>query len=174
MPSGTSRSVGQTHIENTETGQGLWPAPGTGENVARGLYARVSTHDQQTLSLQTRAMREYAAKRGWGIALQSRFLPASNTKSSGNVSARALPKPVCRVSISVGRSRWEGKPHRSGSFIAPVSAKPRSPAASISVALPCAVSLPPISRKNGPSRNVYARLPKRHRPSRLNATPLTQ
>jgi DNA invertase Pin-like site-specific DNA recombinase len=35
-----------------------------------GLYARVSTHDQQTLSLQMRAMREYAAKRGWTIAAQ--------------------------------------------------------------------------------------------------------
>jgi predicted site-specific integrase-resolvase len=29
-----------------------------------GLYARVSTHDQQTLPLQIRVMREYAAKRG--------------------------------------------------------------------------------------------------------------
>ena len=35
-----------------------------------GLYARVSTHDQQTLPLQSRAMREYAAKRGWAIAMQ--------------------------------------------------------------------------------------------------------
>ena len=35
-----------------------------------GLYARVSTHDQQTLPLQMRAMREYAARRGWTIALQ--------------------------------------------------------------------------------------------------------
>src|SRR5450631_2579331 len=35
-----------------------------------GLYARVSTHDQQTLPLQMRAMREYAAKRGWTIAMQ--------------------------------------------------------------------------------------------------------
>ena len=34
------------------------------------LYARVSTHDQQTLPLQIRAMREYAAKRGWIIAAQ--------------------------------------------------------------------------------------------------------
>ena len=34
-----------------------------------GLYARVSTHDQQTLPLQMRAMREYAAKRGWTIAV---------------------------------------------------------------------------------------------------------
>lgn len=35
-----------------------------------GLYARVSTHDQKTLPMQMRAMREYAAKRGWTIALQ--------------------------------------------------------------------------------------------------------
>ena len=35
-----------------------------------GLYARVSTHDQQTLPLQMRAMREYAAKRGWAITFQ--------------------------------------------------------------------------------------------------------
>jgi len=35
-----------------------------------GLYARVSTHDQRTLPLQIRAMREYAAKRGWTIVAQ--------------------------------------------------------------------------------------------------------
>jgi putative DNA-invertase from lambdoid prophage Rac len=35
-----------------------------------GLYARVSTHDQQTLPLQMRAMREYAARRGWTIVAQ--------------------------------------------------------------------------------------------------------
>jgi putative DNA-invertase from lambdoid prophage Rac len=35
-----------------------------------GLYARVSTHDQQTLPLQMRAMREYVSKRGWTIAVQ--------------------------------------------------------------------------------------------------------
>jgi putative DNA-invertase from lambdoid prophage Rac len=37
-----------------------------------GLYARVSTHDQQTLAMQHRAMREYAARRGWMIALHVR------------------------------------------------------------------------------------------------------
>jgi len=37
-----------------------------------GLYARVSTHDQQTLALQNRAMREYAARRGWSIVVQVR------------------------------------------------------------------------------------------------------
>jgi DNA invertase Pin-like site-specific DNA recombinase len=35
-----------------------------------GLYARVSTHDQQTLPLQMRAMREYASKRGWTVGIQ--------------------------------------------------------------------------------------------------------
>jgi putative DNA-invertase from lambdoid prophage Rac len=34
-----------------------------------GLYARVSTQDQQTIPLQTRALREYAVRRGWTIAL---------------------------------------------------------------------------------------------------------
>src|ERR1700681_1850777 len=37
-----------------------------------GLYARVSTNDQQTLPMQNRALREYAARRGWTIALQVR------------------------------------------------------------------------------------------------------
>jgi putative DNA-invertase from lambdoid prophage Rac len=35
-----------------------------------GLYARISTQDQQTIPLQTRALRQYAARRGWTIALQ--------------------------------------------------------------------------------------------------------
>ena len=35
-----------------------------------GLYARVSTFDQQTIPLQIRALREYAARRGWTIAMQ--------------------------------------------------------------------------------------------------------
>src|ERR1700685_2486431 len=35
-----------------------------------GLYVRVSTFDQHTIPLQIRALREYAARRGWTIALQ--------------------------------------------------------------------------------------------------------
>ena len=37
-----------------------------------GIYARVSTHDQQTIPLQMRALREYAARRGWTVAMQVR------------------------------------------------------------------------------------------------------
>src|SRR5689334_10375284 len=43
-----------------------------GRMLRAGLYARVSTNDQQTLAMQNRAMREYAARRGWAIALQIR------------------------------------------------------------------------------------------------------
>ena len=35
-----------------------------------GLYARVSTQDQQTIPMQTRALREYATRRGWTITRQ--------------------------------------------------------------------------------------------------------
>ena len=35
-----------------------------------GLYARVSTSDQQSIPQQVRAMREYAARRGWTITVQ--------------------------------------------------------------------------------------------------------
>jgi putative DNA-invertase from lambdoid prophage Rac len=35
-----------------------------------GLYAGVSTNDQQTIPLQVRALREYVVRRGWAIALQ--------------------------------------------------------------------------------------------------------
>ncbi len=41
-----------------------------GHPLRVGLYARVSTVDQQTLALQIRTLREYAAKRGWSIAAQ--------------------------------------------------------------------------------------------------------
>jgi predicted site-specific integrase-resolvase len=42
----------------------------TPKMVRAGLYARVSTQDQQTLPMQNRAMREYTARRGWAIAMQ--------------------------------------------------------------------------------------------------------
>jgi predicted site-specific integrase-resolvase len=45
-----------------------------------GLYARVSTNDQQTLAMQSRAMREYAARRGWTIALHVREVNSGAAK----------------------------------------------------------------------------------------------
>jgi putative DNA-invertase from lambdoid prophage Rac len=44
---------------------------GQGDPAARvGLYARVSTHDQQTLPLQLSAMREHAGHRGWTVVMK--------------------------------------------------------------------------------------------------------
>jgi DNA invertase Pin-like site-specific DNA recombinase len=44
---------------------------GQRDSAARvGLYARVSTHDQQTLPLQLSAMREHAEHRGWTVVMK--------------------------------------------------------------------------------------------------------
>jgi putative DNA-invertase from lambdoid prophage Rac len=40
-----------------------------GSGARAGLYARVSTHDQQTLPLQLAAMREHAERRGWTVVI---------------------------------------------------------------------------------------------------------
>ena len=45
-----------------------------------GLYARVSTLDQQSLPLQMRAMREYAARRGWTVAAQIKEVGSGATE----------------------------------------------------------------------------------------------
>ena len=183
-----------------------------------GLYARVSTHDQQTLPLQMRAMREYAAKRGWTIAVQikevgsgaaerelrEKLLAAARRREIdvvlvwrldrwgrslvdlvvtlkelaelgvGFVSlteALDLTTPTGRamagllsvfaefeheilrerIRAGIAEARLKGKhlgrpvtvgkkAARSGNFTVPASAKPRSPAASISAALPFGVS----------------------------------
>lgn len=44
---------------------------GQGVSALRvGLYARVSTHDQQTLPMQLSAMRDYAKRRKWAVAVE--------------------------------------------------------------------------------------------------------
>jgi DNA invertase Pin-like site-specific DNA recombinase len=57
---------------------------GQGQKAAKtiraGLYARVSTQDQQTLPMQNRAMREYAARRGWTVALQVKEIGSGATQ----------------------------------------------------------------------------------------------
>src|SRR5580704_7771918 len=52
----------------------------TAKMVRAGLYARVSTMDQQTLPMQNRAMREYAVRRGWTIALQVKEVGSGATQ----------------------------------------------------------------------------------------------
>jgi putative DNA-invertase from lambdoid prophage Rac len=41
-----------------------------GPRLRVGLYARVSTHDQQTLPMQRTALRTYARRRGWQVVLE--------------------------------------------------------------------------------------------------------
>lgn len=54
-----------------------------------GLYARVSTNDQQTLPMQNRAPREYVARRGWTIAMQVREVGSGAEKRA---SSRAIAR----------------------------------------------------------------------------------
>jgi DNA invertase Pin-like site-specific DNA recombinase len=66
-----------------------------------GLYARVSTHDQQTLALQMRRMREYAAKRGWTIAAQIKEVGsgASERELRENLLAAARRRDIDAVVV---------------------------------------------------------------------------
>lgn len=62
--------VGKSGSGTTKSHRVFGQARKQAKRVRAGLYARVSTHDQQTLPLQNRALRDYAARRGWTIAWQ--------------------------------------------------------------------------------------------------------
>ena len=59
-----------------------------------GLYARVSTHDQQTLPLQLDAMRAYVAQRNWTVVTEVR-----------DVSSGALQRPQREHLLQAARRR---------------------------------------------------------------------
>jgi predicted site-specific integrase-resolvase len=63
-----------------------------------GLHARVSTQDQQTIPLQTRVLREYAARRDWTIALQVREIGSG---SSQRVRREQLLEAALRREIDI-------------------------------------------------------------------------
>src|SRR5690348_6847506 len=62
----STRTPAKSGFSTAHSGRGFWP----GGILRAGLYARVSTHDQQTLPLQLAAMRDYVAKRGWKTGLE--------------------------------------------------------------------------------------------------------
>ena len=62
--------AGKRLSRNTKSHRVFGQARKQGKMFRAGLYARVSTNDQQTIPLQIHALREYAARRGWAIALQ--------------------------------------------------------------------------------------------------------
>src|ERR1700690_1146330 len=61
-----------------------------------GLYARVSTSDQQTLAMQSRAMRDYAARRGWTVVMQIREV---NSGAAQREARERLLEPARRREI---------------------------------------------------------------------------
>ena len=72
-----------------------------------GLYARVSTNDQQTLPMQSRAMREYAARRGWTITAQVREVGSGAAKREAR---EKLLEAARRQAEGAGLSRTTGCP----------------------------------------------------------------
>jgi len=75
---------------------------------APGCIAAVSTHDQQTLTLQMRAMCEYAAKRGWTIAAQIKG-GWFRRRRTGNSARNCSPRPAAARSmlcLSGRLDRW--------------------------------------------------------------------
>src|SRR5438270_7992000 len=91
------RASPQTKSDNV-FGQARRPA----RMLRAGLYARVSTTDQQTLAMQNRAMREYAARRGWTIALQVRDVNSGAAATgSSRKAAGSGPSPGDRRSAGL-------------------------------------------------------------------------
>ena len=69
-----------------------------------GLYARVSTNDQQTLPMQLRAPREYAARRGWAVTLQVREISsgAVGEKHASNLSRPRAAAKLMSCGVAPG------------------------------------------------------------------------
>lgn len=58
-------------LASSKPGRAFGRASGRGKAELRvGLYARVSMHDQQTIRLHIRTMRDYAARGSWIIPVQ--------------------------------------------------------------------------------------------------------
>lgn len=70
MPEGRSEMPAKQASEKTNSPRVFGHARKPVKMFRAGLYARVSTNDQQTIPLQIRALREYVERRGWTIALQ--------------------------------------------------------------------------------------------------------
>ena len=92
------------------------PPIARGKVLRVGLYARVSTHDQKTLPLQLSAMRDYAKKRNWAVAIEVQGMGSGATTRPQRQSARRDAGRVCgvrrdRVKAGIDQARKDGKPH---------------------------------------------------------------
>src|SRR5713101_83671 len=80
MPIGPSEMPVKRAAYNAKNGDLFGQRRRPSKMFRAGLYARVSTNDQQTLPMQSRAMREYAARRGWTIAVNVREIGSGAAK----------------------------------------------------------------------------------------------
>lgn len=71
-----TRNRGKSGVPGAASARGFRPR---GITVRAGLYARVSTHDQQTLPMQLSAMRQYARKRGWQVDVEIKDIGSGAT-----------------------------------------------------------------------------------------------
>lgn len=76
--------------------------------VRAALYARASTQDQQTLPMQNRAMREYAARRGWTVTMQVKEVGsgAAERQMRGKMMEAARRRDI-NVVLVWRLDRWE-------------------------------------------------------------------
>src|SRR5260370_5387215 len=70
MQEGYAEMDAKRSVEKAKSRRVFGHARNSAKMFRVGLYARVSTNDQQTIPLQIRALREYAVRRGWTIAQQ--------------------------------------------------------------------------------------------------------
>src|SRR2546426_11548530 len=101
--------MGQKHKISRAPSNGVFGHPsGRTQSVLRvGLYARVSTHDQQTIPLQTRAMREYATRRGWRITLQVKEIGSgASQRERREKQLEAARRRGVGVGVGLRAARW--------------------------------------------------------------------
>ena len=72
-----------------------------------GLYARVSTHDQQTIKLQLEEMRQYVERRGWEIAFEmSDIRSGAKERAKRDALLKAARKREVDVIVVWKLDRW--------------------------------------------------------------------
>jgi putative DNA-invertase from lambdoid prophage Rac len=72
-----------------------------------GLYARVSTHDQQTLPMQLRTMRAYAKQRGWIIGMEVRDVGSgANVRPQREAMLKAARRRELDIIVVWRLDRW--------------------------------------------------------------------
>lgn len=102
MRIGSLRMSGKRTSRNGKSGDLFGQLRNQPKMLRAGLYARVSTNDQQTLPMQNRAMREYAVRRGWNVALQVREV------GSGAAERKARERLMERRGAAKSTSCWCG------------------------------------------------------------------